>query len=111
MKKLILTFAAIIVTCGVFAQTDPATKKADTDKTTQKQYRHPNGYMMKDGKMMIVKDGNLMLIQKDITLSNGTVIMADGNYMEKGKSKMKLKDGDHVDMDGNMTPIKSTNTK
>ena len=55
---------------------------------------------------MQVKDGNLMLIEKDITLSNGTIIMADGNYMEKGKSKAMLKEGERVDMNGNITKSK-----
>ena len=111
MKKIFFTIAAIIITCGVFAQNDSVNKKVNPGKTTaQKQYRHPNGYMMKDGKLMMVKEGNMTLVQKDITLSNGTLIMSDGNYMEKGKSKMKLNDGDHIDMNGNMVPMK-TKTK
>ena len=100
--------AAFIITCGVFAQTDSSNKKENPDQSAQKQHRHPNGYLMKDGRMMMVKDGNLMLIQKDITLSNGTVIMADGNYRQKGKSKTKLQDGDHIDMNGNITPMKKS---
>ncbi|WP_309640850.1 DUF6799 domain-containing protein [Flavobacterium sp.] len=107
MKKALLTIAAIIITCGVFAQNDSENKKVNPEKTaTQKQYPHPNGYMMKDGKLMMVKEGNMTLVQKDITLSNGTLIMADGNYMEKGKSKMILKEGEHIDMNGNKTPMK-----
>lgn len=111
MKKIFFTIAAMIITCGVFAQTDSENKKTDPDKTIQKQYRHPNGYMMKDGKLMMVKDGNMTLVQNDITLSNGTVIMADGSYMEKGKRKNKFKDGQHIDMNGNWMPMNNTKSK
>ena len=103
MKKMLLTIAAILLTCGAFAQTDTQSKTPDQTTKPVKSHRHANGYIMKDGRMMQVKDGNLMLIEKDITLSNGTVIMADGNYMEKGKPKTILRDGEHVDMDGNVT--------
>jgi len=111
MKKIFFTIAAMIISCSVFAQTDSESKKADPDKTVQKQYRHANGYMMKDGKLMMVKDGNMTLVQKDITLSNGTVIMADGSYMEKGKSKTKFKDGQQLDMNGNWVPMNNTKSK
>ena len=99
MKKVFFTIAAMIVTCTVLAQTE--NKSTTPEKTEQKQHRHANGYMFKDGRVMLVKDGNLTLVQKDITLSNGTVIMADGNYMEKGKTKTQFKDGQHIDMNGN----------
>ncbi len=101
MKKVFFTLTAMILTFGAFAQTETENKPTTQDKTAQKQHRHANGYMLKDGRVMMVKDGNLTPIQKDITLSNGTVIMADGNYMEKGKTKTKFKDGQHVDMNGN----------
>lgn len=107
MKKIFLTIAGMLLSVGVFAQNDNPVKKATPEAEKQvKSNRHPNGYMIKDGRMMQVKDGNLMLIEKDITLSNGTIIMADGNYMEKGKSKAMLKEGERVDMNGNITKSK-----
>lgn len=95
---------------GAFAQTE-TDSKMQNPTTAQQTGRHPNGYILKDGKVMMVKDGNMSLIQKDITLSNGTVIMADGSYMEKGKSKMRLKDGDHIGMDGSIHSNATKNTK
>lgn len=95
MKKILLTFAAILLTCGVFAQTESKNNKPAS-------HRHPNGYMIKDGRLMQVKDGNIMLIEKDITLSNGTILMADGNYTVKGKSKAKLNDDEYIDPNGNL---------
>lgn len=99
MKKIFFTVAVMLLSYGAFAQTE-TDKKMQDPATTQQTGRHANGYILKDGKVMMVKDGNMSLIQKDITLSNGTVIMADGSYMEKGKAKMKLRDGDHITTDG-----------
>lgn len=101
MKKILLTFAVLLLTFGMSAQETPAAKS----------HRHPNGYMMKDGRLMQVKDGNLMLIEKDITLSNGTIIMADGSYQVKGKSKVKLNDGEHIDTNGNLMPANKPKSK
>lgn len=104
MKKIILTFAAMLLSFGIFAQTETTNKAA-------KQQRNPNGFMIRDGRVMQVKDGNLMLIEKDITLSNGNVIMADGNYMIKGKSKAKLNEGEHLDVNGNLISSSKPKTK
>ena len=67
--------------------------------------------MMQNGKMMVVKDGKLTMLEKDVTLSNGTMIMINGSYMEKGGSKMMLREGQHIDMMGKIIPMKSTNPK
>jgi hypothetical protein len=37
--------------------------------------------------MMVVKDGKVSMMEKDVTLSNGTVIMSNGYYMKKGGTK------------------------
>lgn len=111
MKKIFFTITALIISCGVFAQTESLNTKANPDKTVEQQHRHPNGYMMKDGKLMLVKDGNLTLVQKDITLSNGTIISADGTYLEKGKTKTKFKDGQHIDFNGHWLTMPTSKSK
>ena len=70
---------------------------------------HPDGYMIQNGKMMMVKNGKMTMIEKDITLSNGTMIMRNGNYINKGGTKMMMKEGQHMDMSGKMIPMKTTN--
>lgn len=62
-----------------------------------------NCVMMKDGKMMVMKDGNTMMMDKDMTMSNGTMVMTDGNVKMKNGKMMMLKEGDCVMMDGKMT--------
>ena len=62
--------------------------------------------MMKDGKMMVTKDGKTMAMDQTMTMRNGTTVMSDGTVkMKNGTTKM-LKDGDCVYMDGKMTSMK-----
>jgi hypothetical protein len=58
--------------------------------------------MMKDGKMMMIKDGKKMAMDTDMTMPNGTMVMKDGTCTMKDGTKMVMKEGDRMDMDGNM---------
>ncbi len=58
---------------------------------------------MKDGKMMMMKDGKEMAMEKEMTMKDGSKVMTDGTMMTKDGKKMTLKDGDMVAMDGTMT--------
>jgi hypothetical protein len=53
---------------------------------------------LKDGVLQIVHDG--VAISSDVTLSNGTIIKADGTVISKDGSKVVLSEGDCVDKDG-----------
>ena len=68
---------------------------------------HPDGVMMQNGKMMQVKDGKTSNLDHDITMSNGTKIMSDGSYLKKDGTKMKMKEGQHMDMSGNKVATKT----
>lgn len=57
---------------------------------------------MKDGKMMMMKNGTEMPMEKDMTMSDGSKVTTDGTHIMKDGKKMKLKDGDMVMMDGTM---------
>ncbi|MEO5998045.1 MAG: DUF6799 domain-containing protein [Chitinophagaceae bacterium] len=85
MKKIILLFAFFAMAAGVSAQ---ETKK-------MKDY-----VVMKDGKMMVVKDGKTTAMEKDMTLADGTRVMVDGKVMMKDGSTKILKDGESVIIEG-----------
>jgi hypothetical protein len=57
---------------------------------------------MKDGKMMMMKEGKEMPMDKDMTMTDGSKVTTDGSHVMKDGTKMKLKDGDMVMMDGTM---------
>ncbi|MEO5980389.1 MAG: DUF6799 domain-containing protein [Chryseolinea sp.] len=56
--------------------------------------------MKKDGKMMKVKGGKMMPMDKDMTMSNGTKCMVNGECVMKDGKKMTMKEGECMDMDG-----------
>lgn len=134
MKKVLLAITAILITAGAYAQSDSTNKKMtppdfnnnndgmnqnyimqnDRDSTMNNKNMnniHADGYMMQNGKMMTVKDGKMTMMEKDITLANGTMVMSNGSYMKKGGTKMMFKEGEHMDMMGKMVPMKATNPK
>jgi hypothetical protein len=150
MRKLILVFAAIAITAGVYAQagsTNKTTSSQNVDKTqnqnlqnnqqdlksTQNQNPQNNqqdmnmtqgqnnsdvqsscsGVVMINGKMMNMNNGTMSPFDDNGTsMINGTKIMSDGTYTQKNGSKMKMKEGYHMDMAGNiMVPLKTTYNK
>lgn len=105
MKKLIFVFAALALSLASFAQTDTTMKKMDHDK--MKMMKHDqtdmsktDGCMMMNGKMMMIKNGKMSSMSKPMTMSNGTKMLVDGTCIKKDGTKMKMKEGDHVDMSG-----------
>ncbi len=58
--------------------------------------------MMKEGKMMHCKDGKTMPMEKDMTMTNGTKCMVNGECVMKNGEKMMMKDGECMDMSGKM---------
>jgi len=58
--------------------------------------------MMKDGKMMVMKEGKTMMMEKEMMLKDGTKVMADGTVMMKDGKKMMMKNDDMITMDGKM---------
>ena len=89
MKHRVLTFAAIALTVFCLAS---RVRAGEMD-----------GVMMKDGKMMMMKDGKPSgEMTHEMTMSNGTKAMTDGTMMTKDGSKMMMKDGQMMMMDGKM---------
>lgn len=95
MKKLTVLFAALSFTIGSFAQT-----------TEKMQEPMQDCVMMKDGKVMQMKSGQSMVVDKNLTLANGATVMSNGTVTMKDGSKMQLKNGDCIDMSGNMITMK-----
>jgi hypothetical protein len=92
MKKLWLSLLAITCTLGVFAQ--------DSTNAMNKPKPHHDGIMMKDGKLLMMKNGQTTQLTTDMTLDNGTVVMTNGTVKAKDGSTKTLKEGDYVTMDG-----------
>ena len=100
MKKLLIIAIAFSLGGNVFAQ-----------EKMEKKMEHKMGMkkdcvMMKDGKMMMMKNGKMKAMDKDITMSDGTVCMMDGTCKMKDGTTMMMKEGETCDMDGKMGKMK-----
>ncbi len=90
MKKLIFLTTACIFTFNTSLKS--LTLKDD----------HGNKYCCKkkEGKMCVMHEGTV--ITTEATLDNGTMVKPDGTVIKKDGSKMMLKDGECIAMDGKM---------
>ncbi len=125
MKKILSIAAMLIVSATAFSQTDSMMNKSGQDSAGGMQgnrmmndsmHQGMNGMqkgmhgmgkmkdcvMMHDGKVMVMKGGQHMPLDQQMTLPNGTTVMTDGTVkMADGTTKM-LKDGECIYMDGTM---------
>ena len=99
MKKVLVSLFAITLTLGVFAQ----------DSTTNKMAPKQNheGVIMKDGKLLMMKNGQTTQLTTDLTLDNGTIVTANGTVKMKDGTTSALKEGDYVGMDGTIGNVKN----
>lgn len=73
---------------------------------------HADGIMMQNGQMMKVKNGQMTVMQeKSMTMDNGTMVMSNGTCIYKDGTKMTMKEGQHMDMSGNILPMNTNKTK
>lgn len=118
MKKVFFVTVAMFFSMCLFAQTDPTKNKMQhVDKNHNKMTKEmnpqaaykpfPDGVMMKNGKLMMVKSGNLTIMDHEMSMGNGTKVMSDGTILKKDGTKMIMKEGQHMDMSGNMTNTKT----
>ena len=62
-----------------------------------------DGVMMRNGKMMIVKHGKAAKpLDDDITMTNGTVVSADGTIKLKGGREFRMRNGQMMTTDGHL---------
>ena len=131
MNKIILTLTAVAMTACSYAQMDSAQNKMNPTQNNRNDdgmmknrdlnnnqiqnepknaadMSHPDGVMMQDGKMIIIKDGRMVTLKNDMTLDNGMVVMSNGSYMKKGGTKMMFKEVEHMDMSGKMIPMNNS---
>ncbi len=99
MKKVIM-FLLVAGTCTTAAvaqdTTTPSTPKME------KKLQMPDCVMMKDGKLSLMKSGVVSQLNKDLTLTNGTVIKVDGTVKSTDGSTIKLKEGEAIGLDGKL---------
>jgi hypothetical protein len=110
MRKLLLGITAMIISVGAYAQSEqqpPVSPDTTVYQTSTQKY--PDGYLIKNSKMMCVKNQKMTLLKNDTTLANGTIVMSNGNYIKKGGAKTMLKEGEHMDLTGKIVLVSTLN--
>ena len=102
MKKAFISLFAITLTLGVFAQDSTMNKMAP-----KHNMQNHEGVIMKNGKLLMMKNGQTTQLTTDLTLDNGTVVMANGTVKTKDGVITNLKEGDYVGMDGTVGNVKT----
>ena len=107
MKKLtVCVCSAILFATTINAQSEKMVdaNKMSTVKPMQDSSILKNAVMMKEGKMIVMKDGKATAMDKDLDLANGDRIMIDGTIKTKDGTTRQLQEGEGVYMDGKMIP-------
>ena len=106
MKKLFLLTAGLLISTGIVCAQNAPQKKTEPVKTKATQTANKekcnlkNCCMMKDGKMIVLKDGKEMPMTEDVSLDNGSKVTMDGTVIAKDGKQSKLKNEDCIDMSG-----------
>ncbi|WP_379841871.1 DUF6799 domain-containing protein [Flavobacterium myungsuense] len=93
-----LTLIFLVLSLSINAQTKKSTTNTDC-------------CMMKEGKMMIMKNGKTMPMKKTMLMKNGTKCMVNGECIMRDGSKMQMKEGDCMEMSGKMCHEKTKKSK
>lgn len=111
MKKILMVVFAVAISCSAMAQSKMMSPDTSMHKMSKSSMN--GSVMMKDGKMMCMKNGTTMAMEKTMTMKNGTKVMTDGTVKMKDGKTMMLKDGQCVMMSGKVTsmPMKSGMSK
>jgi len=99
MKKVLLLMLLSATAVGASAQNDKGQLNTQKEQDSSKD-KHPDGFMLKDGKMVVVKNGKIAPMEQEYTLSNGTRILQNGNYIKNDGTELHFREGDHMDMMG-----------
>jgi hypothetical protein len=95
-KFIAMMFTSILILAQFLKGTDSiAQSKVNSKKKT-------DCCMMKDGKMMCITDGKLTTMEKTMTMKNGTKCMVNGECIMKDGQKIQIKEGEQIDMNGNI---------
>ena len=65
----------------------------------------PDMFMMKDGKMMLIKSGDMLLMEGDVTMTDGTKVMTDGTIKLVDGTTLTLMDGEGMLIDSSVVTM------
>ena len=96
MKKRTTVFATLLM-IALFLTTGATFGQNKMDVSVVKDC-----CLMKNGKMMVLKEGKLSYMKKAVVLENGTKIKKNGVCKMADGTKVKMKEGNCMDMSGKL---------
>ncbi len=78
----------------------------DTDRMRFEIGKENRGVLMQNGKAMIFRNGKKKVIKAYTYLSFGTKVMSNGTIVKQDGTKTRMKEGEFVNMMGEIVPIK-----
>jgi len=106
MKSAILVVTWTVICASAFAQTDSVRDQVrfnDENRYDDEQNDRIGSncaVTMTNGKMMIEKSGQFMVMDKDMVMRNGTIISLDGTVRTKDGATIRIQEGDCLDRSG-----------
>ncbi len=117
MKNYFIVLAAMLIVGGftLAVNAEPSyftSTETMTVTGTNNQPLNAGDYvMMNDGNMIVVRSGMMEMMDVNLTLSNGTVVMKNGTYRLPNGKVSKMKDGDKMDVNGILSNEKKKTIK
>jgi hypothetical protein len=96
MKKIIFTF---LLAAGFFTCIAQSTMLLSNKDSLAPKADPKNFIIMKEGILIIVKNGTPYALSSNIVLKDGTNVFLNGTYLSKGEKKI-LMDGDSLYLNG-----------
>ena len=97
MKKLFIAIFALSLTAGAFAQDSTGAVNNSPQMHTMQNH---DGVIMKNSKVILMKNGQSAILTQDLVLADGTTVMADGTVKMKDGTTATMQEGDYFKMDG-----------
>lgn len=104
MKNLIAVIISFIMIAGTVQAQDTVRKRDQTQSGIQKRDRiHQEEHLYyQDGKLYQMRQGVRNEVKSQIKLKNGTVVNPDGSYMLQNQERLRMTNGECMDMSGNV---------
>ena len=108
MKKIILISTAIFLSFVSFSQKNSTNTMMNHNTMGNGMNQqamnksHGDRVMMMNGKMMMEHNGNMTMMKHNMTMTDGTKVMTNGICIKKNHKRMMMKEGQYMDMSGNM---------
>jgi hypothetical protein len=98
MNKLMAIFICSMLSLATIT---PATGYAQSNGAHKT--KHADGTVrMRDGKLVVVKNGTWAPLTADATMTDGTVVKTDGTVIKKDGTKSTLANGQSINPDGSL---------